>query len=138
MQYRIGQLAQDLGCSPETLRYYEREGLLNATGRSANGYRFYNEASRRQLGFVLRAKAIGFSLDEIRELLAIRVEPESASCGDVKLIAEHKLAVVDEKIAELQAIRRALGRVSDACCGGSAGADHCTILKALEWGENHD
>ena len=78
-QIRIGELAKKLNCTVETLRFYEREGLLAATGRSANGYRFYNDASVKQLEFILRAKSMGFSLDDIRELLAIRVDPEKNS-----------------------------------------------------------
>ena len=131
-QLRIGELANRLGCSVETLRYYEREGLLQATGRSGNGYRFYNHQSERQLAFILRAKTMGFSLEDIRELLAIRVDPTANSCGDVRSIAESKLAQVDRKLAELQAMRDALSKVVHACCGGDVPADHCSILHALE------
>lgn len=130
--YRIGQLAKLLDCSVETLRYYEQQGLLPASGRSDNGYRFYGEQAAQQLRFILRAKAMGFTLKEIQELLAIRVDPKSKSCGDVKAIAEHKLAIVDHKIAELRAIRQALGQVAEACCGGDVPAEHCSILQAIE------
>lgn len=131
-QYRIGELAKELDCSVEALRYYERENLLHATGRSSNGYRYYNDAARQQLHFIFRAKAMGFSLGEIRELLSIRVDPSAKACGDVKSIAEHKLDVVEHKIAELQAIRGALHKVVNACCGGDVPADHCSILHALD------
>lgn len=131
-QYRIGELANELDCSVEALRYYEREGLLQATGRSSNGYRYYNDAARQQLHFIFRAKAMGFSLGEIRDLLSIRVDPAAKACADVKAIAEHKLDVVDHKISELIAVRDALHKVVDACCGGDVPADHCTILQALE------
>ncbi len=131
-QRRIGELAKQLNCTVETLRFYEREGLLAATGRSANGYRFYNDASVQQLEFILRAKSMGFSLEDIRELLAIRVDPQAKSCGDVRGIAEDKLAQVDRKLAELQRIRDALSKVVDACCGGDVPADHCSILQALD------
>ncbi|MGB1907522.1 MAG: Zn(2+)-responsive transcriptional regulator [Spongiibacter sp.] len=130
--YRIGELASALGCSVETLRYYEREGLLTATGRSSNGYRFYNEDAVRQLKFILRAKAMGFSLEDIRELLAIRVDPKAASCGAVRNITEHKLQWVEHKIAELQRFRDALQRMVNACCGGDVPAEHCSILLALD------
>ncbi|WP_372862737.1 Zn(2+)-responsive transcriptional regulator [Spongiibacter sp.] len=131
-QRRIGELAKQLNCTVETLRFYEREGLLAATGRSANGYRFYNDASVKQLEFILRAKGMGFSLEDIRELLAIRVDPLAKSCGDVRGIAEEKLAQVDRKLRELQSIRDALSKVVDACCGGDVPANHCSILLALD------
>ena len=131
-QYRIGELAKELNCSVEALRYYEREGLLQATGRSSNGYRYYNEDARQQLHFIFRAKAMGFSLGEIHDLLNIRVDPAAKACADVKSIAEHKLDVVEHKINELIAVRDALHKVVDACCGGDVPADHCTILQALE------
>ena len=130
--YRIGELATALGTRVETLRFYEREGLLEATGRSDNRYRYYSEAARQQLAFILQAKALGFSLADIRELLAIRVEPGSHSCGEVKSLTEQKLAIVDRKIAELQGIREALAKVAGACHGGEVPASHCSILHALE------
>lgn len=131
-QLRIGELAKQLNCSVEALRFYEREGLLVATGRSNNGYRYYNDASVKQLAFILRAKSMGFSLEDIRQLLAIRVEPQAKSCGEVKSIAEDKLAQVERKLAELQQIRNALSKVAKACCGGDVPADHCSILQALD------
>ena len=131
-QLRIGELAKKLDCTVETLRFYEREGLLAATGRSANGYRFYNTASIKQLEFILRAKSMGFSLDDIRELLAIRVDPEAKSRGEVKGIAQEKLAQVERKLSELKSIRDALSRVVEACCGGDVPANHCSILQALD------
>lgn len=130
--YRIGELAKRLHCSVETLRYYEREKLLTATGRSENGYRFYNDAAVRQLEFILRAKAMGFSLEDIRELLAIRVDPKAASCGAVRDLTEHKLQLVEHKIAELQRVRTALQHMVNACCGGDVPAQHCSILMALD------
>lgn len=132
MDYRIGQLATALDCSVDTLRFYEKQGLLHASGRSDNGYRFYNSHARRQLQFILRAKAVGFSLEEIRELLDIRLAPDSSSCEDVKQIAQRKLQQVDNKLAELQRIRLALSQIATACEGGAAPASHCSILGALD------
>ncbi len=134
MHFRIGQLARELDCSVDTLRFYEKQQLLIASGRSENGYRFYNEDSRRQLQFILRAKAVGFSLEEIRELLGIRIDPTKNSCEDVKHIAERKLKLVDHKLKELKRIRQALGRIASACQGGQAPASQCNILEALEEG----
>ncbi|MBD2858849.1 Zn(2+)-responsive transcriptional regulator [Spongiibacter sp. KMU-158] len=132
MTYRIGELAQALDCSVDTLRFYEKQDLLKASGRSPNGYRFYNDNARRQLAFILRAKAVGFSLEEIRELLEIRIHPAANCCEDVKSIAQRKLELVNAKLQELEKIRRALDQIVDACVGGSLPATECSILEALE------
>lgn len=132
MAYRIGQLAALTGCQIETLRYYEREGLIPPPARGNNGYRCYGEEAVARVRFILRAKELGFSLGEIGELLAIRVDTSRSTCGDVKQIAEHKLATIEHKITELQRMKAALQRVSRACSGGSFPAEHCTILQALE------
>ena len=129
---KIGELAQRTETSAETLRYYESEGLLPAPRRSDSGYRLYTEPDIGRVHFIRRARAMDFSLKEIGELLSLQVEKEASTCGEVKLLAEHKLAAIDEKIIELEKMKAALKKITEACSGGQASAVHCTILNALE------
>ncbi|MGF1687763.1 Zn(2+)-responsive transcriptional regulator [Photobacterium japonica] len=130
--YLIGQLAKRCEVSSDTLRFYEKNGLLVPSGRSDSGYRLYSEDDLSRIRFILRAKAVGLSLEEIRELLDIQLEACQHSCAEVKAITQAKLDAVDSKIAELKRIRRALKKVNDACCGhADDNASHCSILGAL-------
>ncbi len=131
MSYKIGELSKLTGCNIETLRYYEREGLLPPPPRGNNGYRYYPKDSVSRVNFILHAKGLGFSLTDIAELLSIQVDKQSATCGDVKEIAEHKLATIARKIRELEKMYQALEKVAAACDGSSASAEHCSILQAL-------
>ncbi len=130
--YRIGELAQRHEIKPDTLRYYEKHGLLSPSGRSDSGYRLYNDNDEVKLRFILRAKAVGFSLAQIRELLAIDASRAKWACQDVKGIVENKVAELERKIAELTQFRDSLQQLADACCGGPESAEHCSILEALE------
>lgn len=132
MAYRIGELSKLTGCNIETLRYYEREGLLPPPPRGSNGYRYYSKGSASRVEFILRAKQLGFSLKDIQELLSIQVAKEARTCADVKTIALQKLEAIEEKIRELNAMHRALERVADACDGSKTSAQYCSILQALE------
>ena len=129
---KIGELAQRTETSTETLRYYEAESLLPAPRRSASGYRLYTEPDVGRVRFIRRARAMDFSLKEISELLSLQVEKKVATCGEVKSLAEHKLAVINEKIVELEKMKAALNQITEACAGGQESAVHCTILNALE------
>lgn len=129
---RIGQLSQQTGVKTDTLRFYERKGLLPAPKRSENGYRVYDDAAISIVLFITRAKAVGFSLVEISELLSLRVDKAAHSCQEVKAVAESKLEKIDVQLLELQQMRQALQRISDACCGGAESATNCTILNALD------
>jgi MerR family Zn(II)-responsive transcriptional regulator of zntA len=131
--FLIGELAKRSGVSADTLRFYEKNELLTPSGRSESGYRLYSEKDLDQVHFILNAKSIGLSLDEIKELLDIRLEATEHSCAEVKSITSAKLAVIDQKIAELTRIRVALITLNDACCGHSDdNASHCSILEALK------
>ena len=132
---QIGELSKNTGFQVETLRYYEKEGLLKPVSRTASGYRQYDNESLKQLRFIKQAKSVGFSLNEILELLTLRVERDQHSCGDVKTIAEMKIKKIDGKINELEGMREALHKITDACCGGLEPATSCTILNALEEGD---
>ena len=129
---KIGKLSLITGVSTETLRFYESKGLLAVPVRSAGGYRLYSQEDVDRVGFIVRARQMGFALKEIEELLSLSVDKTSSTCGEVKELAEQKLALINQKIAELSKMREALEQITDACCGGSAPATVCTILNALE------
>ena len=129
---RIGELSKNTGFQVETLRFYEKQGLIAPVGRTESGYREYNSDSLKQLHFIQQAKSVGFSLNEISELLTLRVERDQHSCSEVKSIAEQKLVQIESKISELSKMRDALHKIADACCGGVEPATSCTILNALD------
>jgi MerR family Zn(II)-responsive transcriptional regulator of zntA len=135
---KISELAARTGLSPHTLRYYEKHGLISASERSEAGYRYYNEADVRRVDFVRTARNIGFSLDDIGQLLSIRVDKQAHSCGEVTEITRHKLEEVSARIKELQSMEKTLRLLLDSCCGGPEQATHCSIMDALEAGELAD
>lgn len=125
----IGALAERTGVTAETIRYYERVGVLPQPVRGNAGYRRYGPADVERLSFVRRARDLGFSLDEVRELLSLADEPDRP-CAEVDQLARAHLAQVEAKIAQLAALRAELVRVIGACRGGVAVSD-CRILHAL-------
>jgi Hg(II)-responsive transcriptional regulator len=126
----ISQLATRAGVNVETVRYYERRGLLPEPPRRASGYRQYSPADVAYLQFIQRAQRLGFSLKEIAELLALRVN-STTSCGDVKARAERKLADVEGKLQALERIQGTLQQLIDSC-RGQGPTSACPILEALE------
>lgn len=131
--FQIGELAKRCGVTTEALRFYEKNGLIKPATRNESGYRLYSDESEKQIKFVLKAKSLGLSLDEIKELLNIRLEASEHSCAEVKAITTAKLDIIDNKIKELQQIRKALKKINDACCGHvDDNASHCSILEALD------
>src|SRR5712691_7750972 len=125
----IGQVARRAGVGVETVRFYEREGLLEEPPRRASGYRQYSEHVVTRLHFIKRAQKLGFSLKEITELLQLRVDAQT-SCDEVKQRTEAKIAEVERKLVELQRMRQALLQVHSLCTGqGPTG--HCPMLEAL-------
>jgi MerR family Zn(II)-responsive transcriptional regulator of zntA len=131
--FQIGELAKQCGVSTDTLRFYEKNALIAPAGRSESGYRLYNEENQKQVSFILKAKELGLSLEEIKELLEIKLEATAHSCSEVKAITSAKLTIIDQKLAELTRIRLALKKINDACCGhDNDDASHCSILEALE------
>jgi MerR family mercuric resistance operon transcriptional regulator len=127
---KIGQIARAAGASIETIRYYEREGLIEHPARSPAGYRQYRPEVVERLRFIRQAKELGFSLNEVRELLSLRMRPDT-TCADIRKRAQEKIASVDRKIGELQRIGRALERLA-AACRGTGPTSECPILEALE------
>ena len=128
----IGKVAKATGLSVETIRYYEREGLLPEPRRSASGYRIYPEGSISQLRFIRRAKWLGFTLTEISDLL--RLSSNAGNSADVKALTERKLKVIEQRMAELSLMRSALSGLADSC-PGSGDIDQCPIINALN-GDN--
>ncbi len=129
-QLTIGHLAKDAQVNVETIRYYERLGLLPRPPRTQSGYRIFPDDAVRRLQFIQRAQDLGFSLKEIRNLLGLRLRP-GTRCADVRERAEAKIAEIDVKIRSLQAMRKALVRLVGACSGGGPVSD-CPILESLD------
>ena len=132
-RFTAGRLAREAGVHFETIRYYEKEGILPEPERSPSGYRLYSRQDVARLRFVKHAKQLGFTLAEIRELLSLRVDPHT-NCDEVRRRAEEKIADIEEKIASLRRMERALQRLVLAC-GGRGATGECPILEALEQGE---
>ena len=126
---KIGAAAAASGCHLETIRYYEREGLLPPPARAGNGYRRYTSDEVERLRFISRGRELGFNLDEIRSLLRLNDDP-TMSCCDVDSIARTHLSDIGTRIAELQRMASELERVIAGCAGGDRGT--CTILDALK------
>ncbi len=129
IQMTIGQVARQTGVSVETIRYYEKEGLVDEPERNPSGYRQYPAETIKRILFIQRAKAIGFTLREIHDLLSIQEKPE-ACCGDVLSRAESKMAEIEAKINELQRMKNALQMLTTECVSDN-GLDNCPILDAL-------
>jgi MerR family Zn(II)-responsive transcriptional regulator of zntA len=135
---KISELAARTGLSAHTIRFYEKNGLINASDRSDAGYRYYNDDDVRRAEFVKTARNTGFSLDDIGQLLSIRVDKKSHSCQDVTDITRQKLDQVNTKIAELKSIQQTLQILLDSCCGGPENATYCSIMEALDEGDSRN
>ena len=130
----IGRLAKKAGVNIDTIRYYERSGLLPEPERRASGYREYGQPDVRRLRFILRAKELGFALSEISDLLALS---EDRDVSGVKRRAEERMAQVEHKIEELRRVRRGLKKLIEACPGhGDLGS--CPIIAALNEDDKHE
>jgi MerR family mercuric resistance operon transcriptional regulator len=126
----IGQLAKQANVNLETIRYYERRGLIPKPLRNESGYRQYSQDDVVRIKFFKRAQALGFSLKEIFELLSLRMEPKM-SCADVKIRVDAKVAEIESKMVSLEQMRVTLLRLSKKCIGkGPVGK--CPFLKELE------
>lgn len=129
---RIGELARHSGCSVETIRYYEAEGLLAAVRRSASGYRDYQPADSERLIFIRYCRTLGMTLAEIRQLLSARDQPHS-SCALVNHLLDEQLAKVEEQLLALTTLRQQL-KILRSRCSRTATAAHCGILQELTGG----
>lgn len=126
----IGQLSKKADVNVETVRYYERRGLIPKPPRRNSGYRQYSQDIVTRIQFIKRAKELGFSLKEIAELLALRVDPDT-TCGDVKRRAETKIADIEQKIQALQRMKKALTKLV-ALCSGQGTTSECPIMEVLD------
>jgi DNA-binding transcriptional MerR regulator len=129
--FTIGKLASTAQVSTDTVRYYEKEGLIDPTHKSDAGYRLYNQQAVRRLGFIKHAQHCGLSLAEIRELLEIRQRGDSC-CNDVRTVAIQKKLQLESKIKALQAMSSALSNLIETCTDDAKPLDACPILTALE------
>ncbi len=129
-QLTRGELAKAGGVNRETVRYYERHGLLPEPGRSDSNYCLFDDHAVERLRFIKRAQAVGFSLGEIRELLDIQFSPDAA-CGDVRGMVEAKIAAIEAQMQALEDMRGVLLELAEACPGGDHHLDECPILDHL-------
>lgn len=126
----IGQVAERAGVNRQTLRYYERRGIVKPVARSGGGYRLYAHDATRIVRFIKRAQELGFTLDEVEQLLSFR-ESSKRTCSQVRAKAQQKLTDIDDKIARLESIRDTLTQLV-AECAPSGRAPECAILDALD------
>ena len=132
----IGKVAKGAGLGIETIRFYEREGLIEPPARTESNYRIYPKQDIIRLRFIKRAKTLGFTLKEIKELLSLRHDP-LASKEDVKRQAEVKIEDIKQKIRDLSRIKETLEMLDERCDGHGPTID-CPILDALESGHGLD
>ncbi len=128
--YSVGQLAQQAGCKVETVRYYEKEGLMPAPPRSAGGHRQYARDHLKRLYFIRRSRELGFPIEQVRELLRFVDEP-GRTCGEVRALTMVQARQVQEKIDDLKRLQKALNQMAAKCGGGKYSIDDCPIVDAL-------
>jgi len=126
-----GKLATQTGCNIETIRYYEATGLLPAPARNTSNYRIYTADHLRRLKFIQRAKALGFSSEQVHELLDLSDPGEDHTRATVKSVTETHINAIADKIRDLQRIKRRLSQISSFCDGSAGSADSCPILESL-------
>lgn len=132
--YRIGELAKLADVTPDTIRYYEKQQMMEHKVRTEGGFRLYTETDLQRLKFIRYGRQLGFTLDSIRELLSIRIDPAHHTCQESKSIVQARLNEVELRIEELQVMQCSLQRLNDACCGSSHSSVYCSILETLEQG----
>src|SRR3989337_1115744 len=130
MALTIGQVATAANVNVQTIRYYERRGMFPASRRTAAGYRQYNEDAVARLRFIKHAQELGFSLNEIDELLALRIRRGTA-CDGVERKTREKIDLVEQRIRDLERIKRTLQKLANACAARKL-TEECPILEALE------
>lgn len=127
----IGRLSKMSHVSIDTIRYYEKLGLIRPESRSSSGYRFYTEETMLRIRFIKKAQNLGFTLKEIKELLRLKYDPDDKTCNEVKKTAEKKLTEINEKIRILQGIKHVLDELILSCKKNKQTGE-CPILKSLD------
>jgi len=127
---RIGEIAKLSGVCVETLRFYEREGLIPKPARSQSGYRQYSETAVKQIQFIQHAKALGFSLKDIGELITLKTKP-GTTCKGIRTKAQAKIDEIQQKIDALEEMKTALSPLIDQCQSGNP-INECPILNVME------
>lgn len=123
-----GQLAKRTGCNAETIRYYEKTGIMPDPRRAVSGYRYYDENHVRRLHFVMQSRKLGFSIEEIRSLLDL-VDRRAVSCSEVENLGKAHLHMVRKKISDLKQMADVLDRTVSACSG--EGVPECPLIETL-------
>ncbi len=131
MSITRGKLAKKTGCNLETIRYYEKTGLMPEPARSAAGYRQYNETHERRLRFIMRGRELGFGIDNLKSLLNL-VDRKVVSCNEVSKLAKQHLETVHQKIQDLRRIEEALSATVLSCSGEDV--PECPVIDALFFG----
>ncbi len=132
--YSIGQLARQASCKVETVHYYEKTGLMPEPPRTEGGHRIYSLVDIKRLNFIRRCRQIGFTIEQVKELLKFIDEPDHY-CGEVKAMAMQQIDVVESKIRDLEHLRDALFEMIARCKGGNYTIDDCPIIDALYMSE---
>jgi DNA-binding transcriptional MerR regulator len=133
MAYSIGELSKLTACPIETIRYYEREGIVSSPSRTLGGHRLYSRANVQQLQFVLKARKMDFSLAEVKELLSLSQDTEQ-SCQEVLNMADRNLDAIQKKIEQLTRLKeelKVLAMECKNCCAGTSCAAECNIIEAM-------
>jgi len=131
---QIGELAKRSGLPIDTLRYYEKQGLIPEPPRKTSGYRDYPVITLQYLHLIHSAKSVGFSLKECQNLLAIFISRDKYTCAEVKTLADQKLQDLETQMQKITLMHNTLKSISNACCGGAEAATYCSILNKLEEG----
>jgi Hg(II)-responsive transcriptional regulator len=129
--FTVGALANNAGVNVETVRYYEKIGLMPKPKRKESRYRVYDESDLARLKFIFRAKQLGFTLKEIKELLELRIESK-ATCGDIKNLSSRKIEDIEQRINDLQNIKKVLTKLIHQCVNEELSSEECPILEAIE------
>ena len=131
-EYKVGEIAEIVGVNVETLRYYEKIKLMPKPKRKEfSSYRIYDDNDLARLTFIKRAKELGFTLKEIKELLDLKIE-STATCGDIKHLAEHKLTDIENRIKDLLKMKKVLTKLVHQCINEEVSTDECPILEVIE------
>lgn len=126
-----GELAKETDVNRETIRFYEKNGLLKEASRTDAGYYLFTPTAVKRVHFIKRAQAVGFSLHEIKSLLEIKFDEEAATCGDVRSVASIKIREIEQKIETLMAMKGLLQELTEECPGGIRPVSDCPILESF-------